>query len=150
MPPKNIVFEDFNVGDVFESPSTDPMTAEKIRAFAELTGDKNRLHIDEEYAKKTPFGQRIAHGLFGVSLAAGLMHDMGIVEETVMAFRGLEWTFKNPALIGDTLSFRMEVKSTKAVRTGGGLVVFASKISKQDGKTLQSGIWKLIIKGRDQ
>ena len=55
-------YEELKEGDVFTSPKRE-ITEEDINAFAELTGDNNEIHTSEEYAKKTSFGTRIAHGI---------------------------------------------------------------------------------------
>ena len=60
-----------DVGHVFESAGR-TITESDIVGFACLSGDFNRLHVDHEYAKGTPFGQRIAHGLLVLSVLSGL------------------------------------------------------------------------------
>ena len=59
-------WDDAKEGDVCISPSY-AVTEERINAYAVLTGDYTPVHIDEDYAKTTPFGTRVAHGLFGLS-----------------------------------------------------------------------------------
>ncbi len=66
-----LAFEDLRVGDEWQS-SSHEMSSSEIREFADLTGDFNRIHLDEEFAATTPFGKPIAHGLLGLSLMAGL------------------------------------------------------------------------------
>ena len=53
-------------------PDLSPSPKARIMAYADLTGDHTPVHVDEEYAKTTPFGTRVAHGLFGLSIADGL------------------------------------------------------------------------------
>jgi acyl dehydratase len=60
-------WEDAKVGDECVSPAF-TVTAEHIVTYANLTGDFTPVHIDEEYAKSTPFGTRAAHGLLGLSI----------------------------------------------------------------------------------
>ena len=57
-----LFFEDFTVGDRFGSPSK-TLTDAHFMFFAGMTGDAHPLHYDDEYAKKTRFGRRLAHGL---------------------------------------------------------------------------------------
>ena len=64
-------WDDATEGDVCISPSYE-VTEERINAYAVLTGDYTPVHIDEDYAKTTPFGTRVAHGLLGLSIADGL------------------------------------------------------------------------------
>ena len=59
-------WDDAREGDECVSP-TYHVTEARIYAYAELSGDFTPVHIDEDYAKTTPFGTRVAHGLFGLS-----------------------------------------------------------------------------------
>ena len=68
---KELYFDEIKVGDKGISP-TYVFTEARINAYAELTGDVTPVHINEDYAKTTPFGTRVAHGLFGLSVADGL------------------------------------------------------------------------------
>ena len=67
-----------------------------VNAFSALTGDYTYLHTDAEAAAKTPFGERVGHGLLGLSFLMGLVTRLGIVEGTVEAFLGVEWRFPRP------------------------------------------------------
>ena len=64
-------FEELAVGEVVESPGR-TITEADVVFFANLSGDFNPLHTDAEYARTTTFGERIAHGLLGLSVASGL------------------------------------------------------------------------------
>ena len=63
---------------------------------------------------------------------------------------GLEWKFKKPVFIGDTISMRASVLRRREMRRlGGGIVVFAITVLNQHGETVQEGEWTVLIKGRD-
>lgn len=64
-------FKDFYVGQEYREKQE--VTAERIAQFAETSGDKNLVHLDEEFAAKTPFKKRIAHGIFGLSLISAAL-----------------------------------------------------------------------------
>jgi 3-hydroxybutyryl-CoA dehydratase len=64
-------FKDFYVGQEYREKQL--VTAERIDKFAETSGDKNLVHLDEEFAAKTPFKKRIAHGIFGLSLISAAL-----------------------------------------------------------------------------
>jgi len=147
---RGLYFEEFAVGQKMESPARTVSEAD-IVLFAGLSGDYNPLHTDAEFAKGTPYGQRIAHGLLGLAIASGLAARAGFIEGTAQAFLGLEWKFKGPVLIGDTLRIRAEVTKLRAMPSmGGGVVVFAVNVLNQREQVVQQGEWSLLVKSRPQ
>ena len=73
-----------------------------MAAFADLTGDRNPVHLDPEFARATPFRRCIAHGLLGLSLAGDL--TTAATPKRTVAFLGLrEWYFRAPVYIGDAI-----------------------------------------------
>ena len=141
-------FEDFKVGEEVSGPGR-TVTEADVVAFAGVSGDYNQIHTDAEYARSTPFGARIAHGLLGLSMATGLGTRSGLGEGTVIAFMGLEWKFKAPILVGDTVSLRVGVrKKRRAPSMGGGIVVLDVSLLNQRGETVQEGTWKMLIRSR--
>jgi len=138
-------FEEFEIGDTVESASR-TITETDIVLFAGLSGDYNQLHTDAEFAKTTPFGERIAHGLLGLAVASGLAQRLGFIEGTAQAFRELSWKFRSPILIGDTIRARFKVREKKELRrVGGGMVMFDAAVLNQRDEVVQKGIWKVII-----
>ncbi len=93
------------VGDSAEVSRT--ITDEDIRAFAELTGDRNPVHLDEEYAAGTRFGRRIAHGMLGASLISALLANELPGSGTVYLSQSLR--FVAPVYPGDTVTARVSV-----------------------------------------
>lgn len=88
-----------------------------VFAFADASGDFNPLHIDEEYAKRTQFGRRIAHGI----LTAGIISTVlgGVIPGVGTIFVELHTRFLKPVYFGDTLTARatvMEIVNPKRVR----------------------------------
>jgi len=139
-------FEEFEVGDEVISPGR-TVTEADIVAFAALTGDYNPLHCDAEYAKGTIFGERIAHGLLGLSIASGLLDRLGFITGTVEAFMGLEWKFRGPIKIGDTIHTEARVARKKEMRRlGGGIVVLDVAVVNQRDEVVQKGQWTVLIK----
>ncbi len=145
-----LYFEEMDEGLEVTSPSR-TVTEADVVAFAGLSGDYNPLHTDAEFARGTRFGQRIAHGLLGLSIATGLADRLGFIAGTAIAFMGLEWKFKAPIFIGDTIAMTARVLRKRAVaRLGGGIVVFGIAIKNQRGETVQEGEWSLLMKSRPQ
>lgn len=143
--PRGNYFEEFEIGDTVESTGR-TITETDIVIFAGLSGDYNQLHTDAEFAKGTIFGERVAHGLLGLSVASGLAQRLGFIEGTAQAFRELSWKFRGPILIGDTIRARFVVREKKQMRRlGGGLVTFDVAVLNQQDEVVQKGTWKILI-----
>ena len=146
----SLYFEEMEEGLEVTSPAR-TVTEADVVAFAGLSGDYNPLHTDAEFARSTRFGERIAHGLLGLSIATGLADRLGFIAGTAIAFMGLEWKFKAPILFGDTISMTARMLRKRAVpRLGGGIVVFGITIKNQRGETVQEGEWTLLMKSRPE
>ena len=140
-------YEDVRVGDAGTSPEV-TVTAEMIRAYADLSGDHTPIHIDEEFAKTTMFGQIVAHGLLGLALTDGLKTraDLRFVPGASL---GWSWDFLRPIHVGDTLHVEFTIGSMRATRKPDwGIVVLPSKLINQRGEVVQKGEHKLMIKRR--
>lgn len=145
---RGLYFQDIQEGAEFESPAR-TVTETDIVNFAGLSGDYNALHTDAEYGKTTPFGERIAHGLLGLAITSGLMTQLGSFDGTILAFLSLEWKFKAPVKIGDTLHVQAQVLKRKPMpAAGGGVVVLGLRVLNQRGETTQLGEWTVLVKSR--
>lgn len=141
-------FEEFTVGDAVESPAR-TITESDVVLFAGLSGDYNPLHTDAEYAKGTIFGTRVAHGLLGLSVASGLAWRTGFLEGTAEALIGVDWKFRAPIRIGDTIRLRAEVSQKREMaRLGGGFVTFTVTLLNQRDEVVQKGTWTVLVRGR--
>jgi len=115
--------------------------------FACLSGDFNPLHTDREFAGKTPFGERIAHGLLGLSVHSGLSQGLGITEGTTLAFLGLTWNFKAPILFGDTIHVVQSVKEMRETRKPDrGIIIFSVQVLNQRDEVVQEGTKTLMVR----
>lgn len=149
MKPRGVYFEEFEVGTEVVSPGR-TITETDIVTFAGLSGDYNPLHTDAEFAKGTPFGQRVAHGLLVLSIASGLADRLGFIEGTALAFRELTWKFSQPVFMGDTLCVKARCKELKPMpRLGGGLVIFEVRVVNQEDKTVQKGEWQVLVASKE-
>jgi acyl dehydratase len=146
--PRGRFFEEFKVGEILTTPGR-TVTEADVVWFCGLSGDYNELHSNAEYAKQTRFGQRIAHGLLGLIIAQGLAGRLGFLEGTAQAFLSLEWKFKGPLYIGDTIYVRGKVARKREVRAlGGGILVLEVAVVNQKGEVLQEGTWSVLMKSR--
>jgi 3-hydroxybutyryl-CoA dehydratase len=146
---KGLYFEEFEPGQSITS-SGRTITEADVVAFAALTGDWSSIHSDAVYAASHPLGQRVAHGLLGMSIAVALAVRLGFLEDTLLAFREIrDWKFSQPIYLGDTIHMRATITGTKKVhRLGGGLVTLEVDIVNQDAKILQHGTWSVLVKGQ--
>ena len=137
-------FEDFAVGDRFESPSR-TLTDAHFMFFAGMTGDAHPLHYDDEYAKTTKFGRRLAHGLLLTSLTAvGASTLAPVLEASIVAFVEQTTRFKAPAFVGDTVKPRHEVVSLERKRSAG-LVTVRVTLTNQRGDVVLEGEHRYLI-----
>lgn len=141
-----LYFEEFTVGQTIKTAAR-TVSEDAIFAFAGLTGDYNQIHTDAEFAKTSPFGRRVAHGLLGLSIATGLIMRTGLLEGTVLAFREIqEWKFVKPIFIGDTIHAVLTVNETKALpRIGGGAIMAQVEVKNQGAEALQRGVLNLLM-----
>jgi len=143
--PKGAFYEDLEVGACYTTKSR-TVTEADIVNFAGVTGDFNEIHMSEEFAQKTPFGKRIAHGMLGLSMSMGLVQQLNLYQETVIAFLGLTWNFKGPILIGDTIHVVQSIKSKRETKNPErGIVVWEGKIVNQRGEVVQEGERTLMV-----
>ena len=98
-----------------------------ISLFAGLCGDFNPLHVDEEFSATTEFGGRIAHGPLTMAMAIGLTSQLNLIDGTAVALLDLDWSFKAPVKIGDTIHARVTPAEKRPSRTPG-----------REGRTRQS------------
>jgi 3-hydroxybutyryl-CoA dehydratase len=146
---RGMYFEEFEINQRITSPAR-TITETDILSFAGLTGDFNSIHTDTEFARETAFGQRVAHGLLGMSIASGLATRTGVLEGTVLAFREIEnWKFSQPVFIGDTLHALLEVIERKALpRLGGGSLTLDVRVLNQRQQTVMRGRWNMLVQSR--
>jgi len=146
--PNRQYFEDIQLGDEYVSPGR-TITEADIVAFAGLSGDYNVLHTDAEYMKTSIFGERIAHGLLGLSISSGLGSRAIVRPFATIAFLGLRWRFKGPIKIGDTITVRMRVSDKKETsKPDRGIVTLQRSVLNQRGEVVQEGDTELMIERR--
>ena len=122
-------FDRLSVGDSFRSASRTIADTDVI-VFCALTGDWHPQHCDPDWAKASPFGERIAHGMLVLSLAVGLVP---LDPERVIALRRVEdVVFKRPVRLGESISVDGELTALKPIDENAGLVEFRWAIRNQD------------------
>ena len=137
-------FDEIQVGEAYESPGR-TVTEADIVMFAGLSGDYNVLHTDAEFMKSSIFGERIAHGLLGLSIQSGLL-TRGMQPYATIAFLGLRWKFKGPIKIGDTIRARAKVIGKKETsKSDRGIVTLSRQVLNQRGEVVQEGETDVMV-----
>lgn len=142
-------WEDFEVGEVFETRARTIAEAD-IVSFAAWSWDTNPVHTDAETAKAGRFGERIAHGLLGMSVAMGLLAGTGRFEGTSVALLGVDqWRFRVPIKIGDTVSCRVRITGKRKSASGPtGVLDRWFEVVNQHGVITQEGSIGLMVQCR--
>jgi len=110
------------------------LTAEHVRGYAELSGDHNPLHFDEDFAAQTPFGRLVVQG----GLTTGLLHALVAMDMPGpgTVFLSQNWKFSAPVFIDDTITAEAEVLSVHASKPVCQLRV---SVRRQDGEEVLAG-----------
>jgi 3-hydroxybutyryl-CoA dehydratase len=136
---KNILFDDIKIGQ--KSSFQVKITKEMVDIFAQLSGDLNPLHMDDEYAKKTQFGKRVCHGFLLSSLFSQLV-GMYLPGMNSLYF-SQSLNFKSPGYIEDEVTVEGKVIEKSPALN---MVTMETQITNQDGKCLIDGLGKIIIR----
>ncbi len=126
------------VGDSFSR--TKKISDDVVRNFAELSGDHNPIHIDENFARRTRFGRRIAHGMISGALISSVLGDELPEKKVVYLSQSLE--FVAPVYIDDTVTATATVKH---VREDKPIVTLDTVCTNQEGKIVVKGEAKIMI-----
>jgi acyl dehydratase len=142
-----LYWEEWEVGKSFTTAAR-TITETDVVNFAGISGDYNPLHINEEYCKNTQFGTRIAHGPLIYAVAAGLLFQLHLYDDTLIAFLGFEsLKFTKPVKINDTIYAKVTVtevsETSKADR---GVMKRVLQVFNQRDEMVQEGIQAFLVK----
>jgi 3-hydroxybutyryl-CoA dehydratase len=132
----------FKVGDT--TTRNNSISDELVRRFAEISGDVNPVHLDEEYASTTIFKKRIAHGMLLSSFISATLANQMPGEGTIYLKQGL--SFKKPAYIGDTITTELEIISIDTERNS---MTISTICRNQNGEVLISGEAVVMVSALD-
>lgn len=110
------------------------LTEKSVATFAELSGDFNPLHFDEEFAAGTPFGRLVVQG----GLTTGLLHALVAMDMPGpgTVFLSQNWKFTAPVFIGDTITAHAEVLSVHESKP---VCQLGVRVERQDGEIVLEG-----------
>ena len=140
-------FEDFAVGDTFESPHPYRVTAEAIKSYA-AQWDPMPYHLDEEQAKQTVVGQLFAPSMFTLSVSTKLTHDTGYYEISTVAGLGIdEVRMSKPVLVEDQLRVKVAIVSMRESQSKPGLGVITTRhtVINQRGEVVLSYVFSALV-----
>ncbi len=109
-------------------------TDEKIRQFAQVSGDQNPIHLDEDYAATTQFGKRIVQGMLTASLFSAIFAND--LPGYGSIYLGQNLKFTKPVFIGDTITATVTIAK---IREGRNIITFDTVCTNQDGETVIKG-----------
>jgi 3-hydroxybutyryl-CoA dehydratase len=128
----NFTYDEITIGQ--SASYTKQVRERDVQMFAEISGDKNPVHLDEEFAAGTQFGERIAHGMLtGAFISAAIAMEL---PGPGSIYLGQTLRFTRPVKLGDTITVNIEVTAKKDKRQ---FVTLACEAINQEGKTVASG-----------
>lgn len=110
------------------------ITEHDVATFAELSGDKNPLHLDEEYAKRTRFGRRIAHGMLTTSLISTVIGTQLPGVGSIYMSQSIKWV--KPVYLDDTVTATAEIT---AIRADKGIITLKTACTNQKDEIVAEG-----------
>lgn len=126
------------IGEKFST--TKQITDAVVSAFAELSGDYNPIHLDDEFAAKTRFGKRIAHGMIsGALISAVLGYEF---KERKVVYLSQTLKFIAPVFIDDTVTATATVIH---IREDKPIVTIETVCTNQNGETVVTGEGKIML-----
>lgn len=117
--------------------------------FAEMVGDFNPLHMDEEFSRNSIFGTRVAHGPLVASIATGLMTQLGWIDGTTLGLLDMAWKFGAPVRLGDTIHAMVTPREARPSKAPGrGVLTLGVEVRNQRDEVVQSGSVVLLMQRR--
>ena len=133
---------DLKIGDKYSI--SREVTDEVIRKFAEVSGDYNPIHLDEEFAKTTRFGKRIAHGMLSGAFISAILGNEFRGRTVIYLSQTLKFTA--PVFIGDTVTATATITN---IREDKNIVTLETICTNQDGETLVKGESAIMVMAED-
>jgi acyl dehydratase len=117
-----------------------------VLQFAGVSMDFFELHTNEEFARQTEFGRRVAHGLLGLAVTDGLKNRSAF-QVHALASLHWSWDFVGPIFIGDTVTAQLRVAEKRASQSkpDRGVITLELELRNQQGKTVQKGKNVLLV-----
>lgn len=141
-----LYYEDFEPGREFATGER-VITEADVRAFADVSGDRNPIHLDAAAAREAGFAEPVVHGALGLAVATGLANQLGLTRGTLVALVGITWRFRAPILYGDRVRLHLRVAARRASgHPSRGVVTLAAELRNQRGEVTQEGEFVELIR----
>ena len=146
-----LYWEEWEIGREFKSAARTVTEADLV-IYSGLSGDYNPLHTDEEFCKSTEFGTRFAHGPLIYAIAAGLIFQMHLYDDTLIAFLGFEnLKFTKPVKPGDTIHARLKVTERRETsKPDRGVMKRQLQVVNQRGEVVLDAFQAFLLKRKGQ
>lgn len=134
-----MLYEEVEIGKIYQSITTKPITGTEIDIFAQLSGMDLPGFLDSEVAKGWGFKDRVTPGVYLIGAMMGLMAKQGFLANAVWT-GATDISFKRPVIPGDRLSAEVEPFNKKDSKSGGGLVTYKWRIKNQEDILVVEGV----------
>ena len=142
---KGKTFGEWIVGETYDTAAR-TITEADVISFAGLSGDYNPLHTDEEYAKKTIYKTRIAHGALVFAISTGLVNQSGLTDGTVIGFLGADVKWSVAVKPGDTIHVVLEpVEKRMTKHSNRGIIKVKAIVINQNDTVVCEQLWTLMV-----
>jgi acyl dehydratase len=149
-----LFFEDYEaleIGHTWRT-SSRTITQAEVNNFAAATGDDNPIHVDLDYAKASNYGGPIVHGYLTISMAAGLVYQLGLDEVASHAILSTNWTFARPVPCGDAIHVVLTLLSQRSSKSQPkfGIITRRYTVLNEREETVADGEVAMLILRRGQ
>lgn len=135
-----LFFDDLEVGMSFTTAAR-AVDEQMLGTFVELSGDRNPLHVDEEFARASGFERRLVHGALVFAVATGLRQQTGLFAGSMLAMLELRsWRFVAPVFLGDSITVATTIAQLRSTSSPSrGVVIQQVDVHNQSHTLVQSG-----------
>lgn len=142
-------YEDFTPGLRIDLGSV-AFDQEKVLAFAEITGDKHPLHLDEGKAKSLGFEKALVHGSLVSAVAIGRLVAAGRFSDSIVAMTDSSWQFMHPIFVNDVVNYELLITSRRLLSKGDrGIIGRQFRVKNLAGEVLQEGSSTAVVLSRN-
>lgn len=144
---RGLKYDDWKIGEIVETTAR-TVTEADIVNFAGLSGDYNAIHINEEFAKTTNFGGRIAHGALVFAISTGLINASGVIEGCNVIFLDADLKWPSFTKAGDTIKVQLIATEKRPTKNPArGIVNVDCKVINQKDTVVMDAkfVWMLDV-----